>query len=311
MRISVFLLSAVSVVGDAADEPSRSTYALTPTGIGHKLLAPNGDPVLQYVTKKPAGSPLTANSTCSIYPLLTPNGVSVVDFAPPDHPHHRGLFLAWHSLTTSRSRADFWGWGEWAPTRERRIVNRNVELAEATSQSAKLRIRNEWLTADTKYFDETLTVSVSRQRGANIVDLTFELVPALEVTIDRTAFGGLCLKGRNVGGTDYLGPRGKVSLPQPDYLKPETDWPPEAWYAYTVDIRDEGRITGVIIDHPTNPPSTWHNVAQIAMVNPCIMAPRAVHLKKGKPLTLRYRVLAMDGRGSVEVINELARNFRR
>ena len=42
-----------------------------------------------------------------------------------------------------------------------------------------------------------------------------------------------------------------------------------------------------VLDHPGNPPSLWHNLGPIAMVNPCIVAPGPVSLKAGQPLRPR------------------------
>ena len=72
-----------------------------------------------------------------------------------------------------------------------------------------------------------------------------------------------------------------------------------------------GKTIGVaVVDHPNNPPSTWHNLLPIAMVNPCIVAPGAVELKKATPLVLRYRVVVHDGAEPTELLNRLADEFR-
>ena len=84
---------------------------------------PGGRAVFRYMTKKPAETNLTANSVCCLYPVYTPSGEAAVDFAPGDHRHHRGVFLAWHA-TKGKKPADFWGWGEFAPTENRVIENR-------------------------------------------------------------------------------------------------------------------------------------------------------------------------------------------
>jgi hypothetical protein len=47
------------------------------------------------------------------------------------------------------------------------------------------------------------------------------------------------------------------------------------------------------------------------MVNPCIVAPGAVELKKGRPLVLKYRVVVHDGAEPTELLNELAEEFRK
>ena len=42
------------------------------------------------------------------------------------------------------SRADFWGWGEFAPTQGRVIKNRKVDLVKTDGQEAVVEIHNDW-----------------------------------------------------------------------------------------------------------------------------------------------------------------------
>ena len=51
----------------------------------------------------------------------------------------RGVFLAWHAMefrTPDAVRADFWGWGRYAPTAGRVIANRDLRLVSADASSA-------------------------------------------------------------------------------------------------------------------------------------------------------------------------------
>src|SRR5262245_37976541 len=73
-----------------------------------------GGEVLRYVTRQPADSKLSVKSACYIHPLNTPSGKTVTEVAPADHPHHRGVFLAFMDMK-GELPGDFWGWGEHAP----------------------------------------------------------------------------------------------------------------------------------------------------------------------------------------------------
>jgi hypothetical protein len=306
-----FALAVVFFAGLAAHggEPDKDRFTLTPDEYGSILKAPDGRVVFRYMTKKPSDTALTANSVCCFYPLNTPSGERVVDFAPSDHPHHRGMFLAWHSITNGK-KADFWGWGEWAPTKGRVITNRRIRLVESDAATARLRIRNDWMIEDEALIRELLNVVVREEKGSYVIDLHFQLTPTEDVTLDRTAFGGLCVKARKDGKPVYADPKGEVKLPDPHYLKPETDWPAADWYDYTTRL-DSGKTVGVaILNHPDNPPTAWHNLAPIAMVNPCIVAPGPVALKKGEPLHLRYGIVVHDGATPVDLLNTLSKELR-
>jgi hypothetical protein len=318
VKRSVFMLSLFIVTTAAcAQSDSRSPYpkkafTLAPDTLGKILKTPDGGTVFRYMTQKPAETRLTANSVCCLYPLNTPSGERVVDFAPSDHPHHRGVFLAWHSITATKAnkKADFWGWGEWAPTEGRRIKNSSVKLLDADSEHAMLQVCNDWLLGNRKMIDEITFIVARRQESAYIVDLNFHLTPVMDITLDKTAFGGFCAKARKDGSGSYYSPGGLVKLPNPHHLKPETDWPAADWYDYTMNLNN-GKTVGVaILDHPANPTTTWHNLAPIAMVNPCIVAPGAVNINKGQTLQLRYRLVAHDGPTPVKLLKALTDEWR-
>jgi hypothetical protein len=312
--LAVLCLSLLVALGTAgmvlAVETDKAAFTLVPDEHGMVLKSPAGRTVLRYMTNRPTDTELTANSVCCLYPLNTPSGEGVVDFAPSDHRHHRGAFLAWHALK-GKQRADFWGWGAWAPTEGRVIKNRHVKLVEADSTHAVLDIRNDWTVEGKVMIDEALSVAVRGQGEAYVVDLSFQLTPAVDVTLEQTAFGGFCAKARKGGKATYSNPQGKVNLPGPHHLKPERNWPAADWYDYTVELGG-GKTVGIaVLDHPDNPPTTWHNVAPIAMVNPCIVAPGPVTLKKQRPLRLRYRLVVHDGPPPEELLRRLSNEWRK
>ncbi len=284
-------------------------YSVAPDEHGMVLRSPGGEIVLRYMTKKPADTNLTANSVCCLYPVNTPGGVRAVDLAPGDHRHHRGIFLAWHAMTCGDQRADFWGWGSQAPTEDRVITNRSVELATADASHAVLKVHNDWMVGKRRVLQEMTTITVRQQDGAYVIDEDFRLAADVDVQLDQTAFGGFCVKGRKDGKAAYYGPEGKAELPNPHHLKPETDWPERPWYDYVIQL-DSGETVGVaVIDHPENPPSPWHNLEPIAMLNPCIVAPGPVSIEKGQTLRLRYRVVVHDGPVPTERLNRLAESW--
>ena len=152
--VAVSIILGGSKTAPAADE-AQGAFRLERDSHGMVLKSPAGRTVFRYMTKRPTDTKLTANSVCCLYPLNTPSGERVVDFAPSDHPHHRGVFLAWHALQGEK-RADFWGWGAWAPTEDRVIKNRDVQLVEADASHAVLRVRNDWAIGDRVMIEEGL-----------------------------------------------------------------------------------------------------------------------------------------------------------
>lgn len=262
----------------------------------------HGAEVLRYQLAAPTNTKLTVESACYFHPVRTPKGVAVTDFAPADHLHHRGIFLGFVEMHGSKD-ADFWGWGKYAPAKNRKIVNLQVVPAKV---GPGFLAHNEWLAENEKVIDEWVTVTAKRDGNANVIDLFYTLKPTHDVTLSRWAFGGFCVRVPKEKKPVAYGPNGKVNLPLPNYMKPATDWPDAKWYDYTF---TDGNAGVAVINSSKNPPTLWHNQSAIGMLNPCITAPAAVTLKAGVPLELRYRVVAHDGPVSREQMERLAKDF--
>lgn len=267
-----------------------------------------GVPELVYRLAPPPKSDLPVQSGGYFHPVRTPQGVVVTDFAPSDHRHHRGIFLAWVEMHGAKP-ADFWGWGEHAPTKDRRIVNRSVTL-EPNTPDGGFRAVNEWMAEDTVLIEETLAARSRLEHGLHVIDLHYRLLPKSDIRIARWAFSGFCVRTRKDGTVDYLSPAGLIRIPNPSHLKPETDWPDSAWYAAALKLPDGLRAGVAVINHPANPLTLWHNHRDARMLNPCIVAPSDLQLKQGRPLELRYRVVAFDGPPPSQTLNQLAEEFR-
>lgn len=303
------LLSVTLVAMCAGRTTGADAFHFVADDHGLVLKTPEGRTMFRYMNKRPEGTPLTANSVCCLYPVKTPAGEDVVEFAPTDHPHHRGVFLAWHAIDGDVP-ADFWGWGEFAPTKDRVITNRSLKAIAADAQHAVLDARNDWVADGTTLIEETTTVSARQEQGVHVIDFDFRLLPKCDLTLKQTAFSGFCVKSFKEGQAVYTSSQGEVTLPAPHHLKPETDWPAAAWYDYTIALDGGKTIGAAVVDHPGNPPSTWHNLKPIAMINPCIVAPGPVTLKAGQLLRLRYRLVTHDGPAPIEVLEKLAQEFR-
>jgi hypothetical protein len=311
---AVFWLAALTSNEMLAADPAGSRhaqprYTMSADPHGQILQTPDGRTVFRYLTHKPPGSNLAANSAACLYPLHTPAGVRVVDLAPGDHRHHRGVFLAWHSMTFDQVRADFWGWGAHTPTENRVIRNRNVDLESADADQAILAVRNDWMIGEQLVLEEALRITIREQKPAYVLDMDFALTPRVEVTLDQSAFGGFCVKGRQDGDGAFYSPEGRVNLPAPHHMKPESDWPPAPWYGYVIRLK-EGPIVGVaVMSHAENPPTRWHNIAGIAMNNPCIVALGPVTWPANQPQRLRYRLVVHDGPSPAQLLNSLSEGW--
>ena len=269
---------------------------------------PDGRPVLRYALRQSESSPLTVPSACYFHPLATPGGIVMTDVAPADHRHHRGIFFAWLEMHGQKS-ADFWGWGKHAPATNRVIVNRKTDRLVANASGARFRAENVWLAENTLVLSERLSASVHQEEQASILNLTYTLKPSFDLTLPQWAFSGFCVRSRLEGTLEATGPEGAVGLGDPHHLKPESNWAEQRWYGYAFRFNDGFKAGLAVINHPNNPPTTWHNSRKIRMLNPCVVAPGALKLKAHKPVTLRYRVVACDGEISKDLLNRLSKDW--
>ncbi len=289
-------------------------WALESGVAGKTLTDPNGRVVFGYLTSKPPGVPLEGNSACCIHPFNTVGGECATDIAPADHRDHRGIFFAWHDVSFTRGgetlRGDFWGWGQFAPIESRVIVNRELRLARSDASSAEVAVRNDWTIGKQTVMQEATTIGASDRAGMRLLDLTFRFTSDYDVTINRMAFTGLCFRCRKDGEYVYSDSKGEVKLPDSKPTVPESDWPAREWYSHTV-VHDGGKtVASALIDHPGNPPSLWHGVRLVSFLNPCISAPRAVTIRAGSALTLRYCAVTQDGAFTTGVLDKLAAEWR-
>lgn len=307
-------LSGAGALG-ASLRAQRGAWTLAPGAAGRTLKDADGRVVFTYLTGKPAGIPLEGNSVCCIHPFNTPSGIAATDIAPPDHRDHRGIFLAWHDMSFTRKgetlRADFWGWGKFAPTEGRMIVNRDVRLARSDASSADVAVTNDWMIEQARVLQEATTIRASMDQGARVLDLTFRLTPDHDMTINRVAFSSLCFRCRKDGEYAYADPNGAIALPDSSPTNPDSDWPSRPWYSDTITHPGGTVVASALIDHPSNPPSVWHGVRMLSLLNPCIAARAPVAVKAKRSLTLRYRAVTQDGAFPAGMLDRMAAAWRK
>jgi Family of unknown function (DUF6807) len=330
IRIAVAVCAVAVCVAERplARQAASSGYTLIPVANGMQLKTPGGRVVLEYMTSKPADVPLTSPSVACFHPVYTPSGERVTALAPDDHPHHRGIYLAWHDAEFRQpmdrskpgpytpafgwniTKADFWGWGEYAPRDGRVIQTRDIKLASADARRAQIEIHNDWMVRTRKMLEETLVADVAERDGVYVLDLAYRVAPLVDYQLNKQSFSGFNLQARKDGESYFTNAAGTVNLPNPHYSVPELNWPPAPWYGYVIKLQDGKTVGAVVVDHPTNPPSTWHNSRSLWMLNPVIAALGPMTIRAGAPLTLRYRVVVHDGPTPTPVIEKLSSEFR-
>jgi hypothetical protein len=183
-------------------------------------------------------------------------------------------------------------------------------LINADSQRASFRVQNDWEALGKPMLRETTRVAVREQAGVFVINMTMTFRAVTDVTLNQTAFGGFCVKGRKDGKASYVCPKGPIEYPEPHHSKLDANWPDFDWYDYVLDIEDGGVVGVAVVNHPSNPKTLWHNLKPIAMLNPTIVSGGPVSIDKGEKLQLRYSVIVHDGEPNTKLINRLASQWR-
>jgi hypothetical protein len=240
---------------------------------------------LRYERTKAVGQ-----SACYFHPLTTPKGMVLTEVAPADHPHHRGIFLGWVEMHGKKD-ADFWGWGQPAPIKDRRVVSRDVKI-----DGDAVLISNEWVAEDVVIVREKTRARLSEKDGIRILDMEIALAVDARLTVSKWAFSGFAVRAKKEGIRSVEGPAGAVDLKAPSHLKPETNWPAAAWYGFQYES------AGIAV---AAPPSPWHVVKGIGLLNPAPQAAGPIVIEPGTALKLAYRVMTWDGPTPREALNAL------
>lgn len=304
-KLIVSFLLLTAGLATCADE--KLTYSVVPDAVALKSAA--GTEMLRYQLKPPAEAKLSVTSGCYFHPLKTPSGVTVTDVAPDDHRHHRGVFLAFLEMH-GRKDADFWGWGEHAPVKDRQIVNTKVSEV-TTAGGAGFQARNEWRAEGDAIVVEELSAVSRLVTGAQVLELDYKLTADADTTLPQWAFSGFSVRLRKDGAAAVFDPNGEVKRAAPVHTKPETDWPAAAWYAMALTLDGGVKCGAAVLSHPDNPVTLWHNHAGIRLLNPCVVAPGAVTMKAKQPLRLRYTVVTFDGEVPKAMLDELAKGWKK
>lgn len=262
-------------------------------------------PVARYQITKPGSGGASVDSGCYFHPVHSPAGTLVTDVAPEDHRHHRGIFMGWVEVN-GPAKGDFWGWGEPAPIRGRRIVNRTLEPTPPIFGSARFRAVNDWMADSKVLLKEELRVVAGLNDGATLINLSVQFTAEAPVKLGRWAFGGFAVRTRKDGALVAVNEAGPVSLPAPKHTDPNSNWPDATWYGLHLKLSDGKEATVAVANRPSNPKTTWHVVPAIGLINPCITAPSEVEILPDKPLVLRYRVMVCDGPPKSDLLNRLA-----
>ncbi len=235
-----------------------------------------------------------------VHPLYGLDGEVLTEDFPFDHPHHHGVFWAWHQvLVGNKPMGDAWMIEDFS------WDVHNVEVPAADSQPLTLKTEvfwksPRWTDAEGKekpFVRETTVIRIYQASG-DIRKIDFEIsLLALENGVriggadNEKGYSGFSTRIRLPKGIAFTGRAGEV--------KP-ANTPVEAgpWLDFSGDFRGDGHISGLaILCHKSIPgyPRPWILRRTESMQNAVFPGREPVGLSRKEPLVLRYRLIVHRG----------------
>lgn len=234
-----------------------------------------------------------------VFPLYTPAGVLVIQEAPPDHPHHQGI---WAGLEIDGH--DLWNAGSFGRACHRQTNHRPLtELTPTTDENGVIFAHEVvWETVGgTRLLQEKRTVRFSADGECTRVDWRSDFSAAdRPVTLGQTKEAGLALRVPPHWETSFGGVIRNAAGAVGESACFDSDSP----WLNVQGSAGNGQYAGVVL-LPRSQPCPWFTRDYGCHVyNPLRQQP--VHLQPGESFSLALTVLAYDGKRSVEEINTLA-----
>ena len=304
-------LSPLFAVCCATALTAASPFQFQWNGEESMALTENGKPVytFQLAPKSLAGRLPRANY---LHPVYSPGGTLLTEDFPTDHPHHRGIFWAWHQiLVDGESVADSWACRDiqWRASKTMQLshgVRSDEHLAE-------LEVLREWAVGSTArhIVSELMTITTHKLDPDFGRRLDFKL--RLRALVDGVTLGGSDdVKG--YGGfsprirlTDDVRFQGRAGVVAPE----KTAVAAGPWLDVTETL--DGKFTGMtMMVHPSHPgfPLKWILRARRSMQNPQWPGRMPVALRRDAYTVLRYQLLLHDQPLSTKQLEQEWKRYR-
>ncbi|MCP4258591.1 MAG: hypothetical protein GY774_13990 [Planctomycetes bacterium] len=275
----------------------------------------SGEKIMSYQRKHKSinGKYLRANY---IHPLYGLDGEILTEDFPADHPHHRGIFWAWHQVWLGDKKLG----DPWA-TQDSFWDVYDAKILDIDSKSRALQVQVLWKSllltdADGKkkaFVKETTTIRIHHtQNDIRKIDFDIKLLALadgmrLGGSEDAKGYGGFTTRIPLPDGLLFTGSNGPV---EPTNLSVEAG----PWLDFTGDFGKDGNMSGLtILCHNSSPgyPQRWILRRKGSAQNPVYPGRHPILLSRDKPVTLRYRLIIHRGKLSRGDLNKLQAEYNR
>ncbi|MFN3193114.1 MAG: PmoA family protein [Aureliella sp.] len=239
-----------------------------------------------------------------LHPIQTPDGRTITEMFPKDHPHQHGVFTAWVKTKYGDRKPDFWnlarGTGR---VLHERILGQTVASGNATFEVNLIHRAAEIPRVDV--LRERWTVSVRPTDGSyNCIDIDLKQTAVTDtpLIISQNRYGGFAVRGRSEWLAADDGAQGELPKREKCYML--TDQGADRidgnhqrckWVALSGEL--EGKdATIAVLSHPSNfraPQSVrLHPTKPYFCFSPCVDG--EFRIERDHPYTARYRIVVTD-----------------
>jgi hypothetical protein len=273
-------------------------------------------PILTYHIAEvppPNGVDPIYNRSGFIYPMHAPSGGIVTGIHPADHYHHIGLWHAWvNTKYDDKKGPDFWNLGR-RTGRIRHAKVKETRDAGFTVVQEHLGYLDGIQAEPTVILNETLLVDAAFVGGANVIDYAMIQKNVTKKPLVFPAYrygGGLAYRAPhswNKKNSDYLTSEG---LDRTNSHATRAHW--VAMHGPAENGKGMG-ATVAILCHPKNHDApqrirTWDNGK--VFFNYVPVQETGWSIQPGKSITLRYRIVILDGSADAKAIEARWKAYR-
>ncbi|MDA0724591.1 MAG: PmoA family protein [Verrucomicrobia bacterium] len=273
-------------------------------------------PILTYHIAEvppPNGVDPIYNRSGFIYPMHAPSGGIVTGIHPDDHYHHIGLWHAWvNTKYDDKKGPDFWNLGR-RTGRIRHAKVKETRDAGFTVVQEHLGYLDGIKAEPTVILNETLLVDAAFVGGANVIDYAMTQKNLTTKPLVFPAYrygGGLAYRAPhswNKKNSDYLTSEG---LDRTNSHATRARW--VAMHGPAEEAKGED-ATVAILCHPKNHDApqrirTWDNGK--VFFNYVPVQETGWSIQPGKSITLRYRIVILDGSADAKGIEARWKAYR-
>jgi len=240
-----------------------------------------------------------------IHPLYGPDGSRLTEDFPADHPHHRGVFWAWHQiLIDNKPVSDGWELKNFQQkvTSVEFLLKKGIGLLNATTEwKSPL-----WENGTRAYLKEDTKITIHPKTG-NFRRIDFEI--RLKALTDHISIGGSDdEKGYSGFSTRLKLPADVVFTGEKGVVEP-VNTAVEAGNSMNMSgsFLKDGKRGGVVIwSDPSNPePSTsWIIRKAASMQNAAFPGRKPIAIPFDRPLILKYSLFVYQDSMSQKQINK-------